>query len=164
MEEMMNKLTRTSLVVLITLMVLLAVVVPVQAKKPPNFFVHYIVGPVDYDHLYAAGIYDVMTFPDYSGDGTAILHWVANNGAKPGTMILEDGYGALMTIRFLISWKDASGGCTVGHFDIQASLSDGLYDMTGTGIMTMCVIEVDGDDYFEGDLEGWVKESNPNWP
>ena len=158
----MNKLTRTSLVVLITLMVLLAVVVPVQAGKPSNFFVHYTVGPVDYDHFYAAGTYD-MTFPNYSGDGTAILHWVANNGAKPGTMILEDGNGASMAIRFLIAWKDASGGCTVGHFDIQASLSDGLYDMTGTGIMTMCVLEL-GDDYFEGDLVGWVKESNPNWP
>jgi hypothetical protein len=45
MEDMMNSKTRTSLVVLITFMVLLAVAVPVQAKTQSNLLVEYTPSP-----------------------------------------------------------------------------------------------------------------------
>jgi hypothetical protein len=50
MEGMMNKLTRTSLVVLITLMVLLAVTIPVQAKTQSDSLVEYTLGTVNCDY------------------------------------------------------------------------------------------------------------------
>jgi hypothetical protein len=164
MEDMMNNKTRTSLVVLITLMVLLAAAVPAHAEKQANFSVEYEVGPVDYDHFYADGTYDIIYNEDPYGAGTAVFHWVARfSGAKQGMLILEDDdLVSSMAIRTLISWREAGGGCTKGHFDIQSTHNSGEYNLYGTGIMSLCVEERPDGDYFVGTLVGWAEESHPH--
>ena len=168
----MNKKIRASSVVLITVILLLALIVPVQAgKRTDNFHVDLVQLEYGDDPQTAAGGYTITYNGDHYGAGDAFITNIPRNpGVRQGTLVLSDeGGSSQMVIRFsmywigtgLLAWCDDLGGLGgVAQYNILDEHNVGSYNLMGNGTFELCNVNRVGTGY----LDGWAAETNPLWP
>jgi len=150
----MNQKSRMCLIVSITVILVLAVTIPVQAKKAVNFKVLFDLDTVD--RRYADGTYQmveaVILKEGETRGGTVTAYWIPRYQMYQGTMYLEDKDGqSSMAIRLTL--LKIAGGCGTGHFQILDHLREGDYWLHGNGTVDMCLTE----GRLEGSFEGWAE-------
>ncbi len=155
----MNKKSRISLIVLLSVILLMALTIPVQATNMPYaMHIKYTLNDVDWDDKSAEGEFEIVD-PDPVRVGTVTLDWIARTQVKQGTMYLtEDGGPGTLVIGFSIPVKPAGDYCGTGSFKILTDLSPG-YEVFGTGTIEMCRVGNGPHATIEGQLWGsaWTK-------
>ena len=153
-EKKMNQKSRMCLIVSITVILVLAVTIPVQAKKAVNFVVEFDLEPED--RRFATGTYEmveaVILEDGEFREGTVTAYWIPRYRMYQGTMYLEDNDGqSSMAIRFTL--LKIAGGCGTGHFHILDHLLEGDYQLHGNGTVEMCAEA----GRLLGSFEGWAE-------
>jgi len=155
----MNKKLRISLVVLITVALLVALVVPGMAAKIDKSFklsFYFAEGTINWEEFTADGGAFVAygAIPD---EGTVSMHWNPIWGVFRGTMIFESSIDGDRFVVYFRAGAMDEVGCATGNFGFYPNLGTGDYfGMSGSGKMFICRSENGTGDAAYGTFTGIV--------
>jgi hypothetical protein len=154
-RQKMNKHKRIGLGVLVAVILLLAMTIPVMAKKPYHFHITYDLPNVDWDNKSAEGTFTLQT--NQYRSGLAAMSWTRNDNWRKGTMIFtndESLYDAgSFTVKFIFPESRKDGTCGTGSF----TGFEGTGEYAGySSIGSIYICNVDNT-ILEGTLDGWLK-------
>jgi len=150
----MNKKLRTSLIVLIAVILLVTMTSAAFAGNRQEFSLPYDVTRMADQNFRADGTFYFTIGSDDWGE--AHLTW-AHNIIRPNTIVFDGGYGSF-TAQMMIN-EQTGDDCWAGKIIIWPSWGTIDYEnMGGSGLFTLCREEVGEDVRYYGDIDGWFSE------